>query len=250
VNWGLAHREQERQGVITRLLSRSLARAWGVLDVNDMQGTMPKFRLAVAGLVDRFSLSSATSAADYYHRQREDAGIRGRYLPAPAPAPSLDEIGKQLDWATQDLTAPLVAVQEALASAEKAVAGVSQKLVVDRGRDTITNAVNDDRHAYGWSRVAQPDACYFCAILATRGPVYKSREVFAASNAKFHGVGEIKVHNNCHCIPVPLFSEHYEAPDYVQEWLRIYYQAKRGARRGQSDLNAFRAALNARRQPS
>jgi hypothetical protein len=52
----------------------------------------------------------------------------------------------------------------------------------------------------GWQRVAEPDACRFCRMLATRGPVYRTAET-ASMTAR-----GVRYHRNCRCRIVPVTS--------------------------------------------
>lgn len=53
------------------------------------------------------------------------------------------------------------------------VSGAVSKQVSDTGRYTIIQAVDSDKEALGWCRVTGGDPCAWCAMLASRGPVYK-----------------------------------------------------------------------------
>jgi hypothetical protein len=82
---------------------------------------------------------------------------------------------------------------------EKAIsraAGSATRLITTAGRDQLVNFVQEDPVARGWVRSTKAGCCYFCAMLASRGPVYKESS-FEESNSKFKGVGDQKVHDNC-----------------------------------------------------
>lgn len=71
--------------------------------------------------------------------------------------------------------------------------GSAQRLVLNGGRDTITNVSTQDKAAEGWERVIEPGACSFCAMLAGRGGVYKESTV------------DFRAHDHCHCVARPVF---------------------------------------------
>lgn len=242
--------QQARQQALTGLLAASLLSAWATVDVTDLAGTLPKFKLTVAGLVRKYGQSSAVLAARFYQQERAAAGVPGRHNPALADPAGLEQVQKSVGWATKGLWAVPKAPQDAVAAlpapvsvdvptlvsnAQTLVKGVTQKMVVDTGRNTLIAAIEADRKARGWAREARPDGCYFCAMLSTRGVVYKTEQTAG-----------FEPHNNCHCIPVPLFADHYEPPAHVRQWEQIYRDSTRG-KSNAAARNAFRVALEAHR---
>jgi hypothetical protein len=152
--------------------------------------------------------------------------------------------------ATEAVAAPVVPDPAPVVEAAKVLAqGAAQKMVVDTGRNTLIDAIEKDKECRGWARQARPDGCSFCAMLSTRGMVYKEHS-FDASNARFTGGDStIKVHDHCHCVPVPVFADHYEPPAYVREWQQIYKDSTRGKSNAEA-RNAFRVALDKHRSPA
>lgn len=115
-----------------------------------------------------------------------------------------------------------------LAKARSNVEGVATRLVTNVGRGAIVDAVAEDRQAVGVARVAAPDACAFCRVMAIRGPVYKNeRTAGRTANAQFVGAGEFKYHNHCRCTAVPYFQgQEWDPQPQVQEWQRQYERAR------------------------
>lgn len=76
------------------------------------------------------------------------------------------------------------------------VAGITDTAVMQAGRNALEELGVGDRTVQGWMRVTGPTPCAFCAMLASRGPVYttpdKAGYLFA-------------FHKNCHCHVVPVF---------------------------------------------
>lgn len=141
------------------------------------------------------------------------------------------------------VTAPPIPAQRLVSSAEWALGasgedalarmeGTLQRAVYDGARDTTM--VNVERTGSRWARHANPDACAFCRMLATRGAVYRSAE----SATKEGGW-----HDHCRCIAVEVREgQTYEPPDYVQEWETEYLKARANAGSGdpQKILAAWR----------
>ena len=208
------------------LFARELEQAWPQLDPYSLKQSLPRFTAIVAQLVHKYGAGSSTLAARFYQSQRQAAGLAGRFTVKPADPPPLTQIRSTVGWATRDLWVADPPVDQAL----KDLQGSTQTLVLDQGRDTIINATHTDRKAIGWARIPEPDACYFCAMLATRGAVYKEDTV------------GFKAHNNCRCHVEPVFT-HYEPTAQIRGWDALY----RDSTKGSSDqLNAFRRAYEGR----
>lgn len=247
--------QQAKQQALTGLLAPALASAWSVIDLNDLPATMPKYELTIAALVRKFGLGSAKIAADFYQQQRTAAHIPGRFTPKLADPAGSDEVSRSVSWATRGLWTqpndePLTpsaepeleepeSVPDHIQSAQTLVKGVTQKMVVDTGRNTLLEAIKADQKCRGWAREARPNACYFCAMLSTRGAVYKSEE-----SASF------LPHDNCHCIPVPVFADNYEPPAHVRQWQADYFQATKGTHGSKNAQVAWRRAYEGRTDPA
>jgi hypothetical protein len=128
-----------------------------------------------------------------------------------------------------------VDVPALVSNAQTLVKGVTQKMVVDTGRNTLIAAIEADKKARGWARVPRDTCCHFCAMLATRGAVYKSEQT-----------ASFQAHDGDHCLPMPLFADHYEPPAHVRQWEQIYRDSTRG-KSNAAARNAFRVALEAHR---
>ncbi|MFJ1754195.1 hypothetical protein [Kitasatospora sp. NPDC088134] len=89
--------------------------------------------------------------------------------------------------------------------------GAGGMLAQDGGRNMIHNALQDDPGAIGYYRKTDASPCYFCALMASRGAVYKSR-----STAAFGA------HPHCHCQAVPIFSRRYQLPSENDQFARMW----------------------------
>lgn len=226
-----AQHQQAVQVALTGLLAAGMANAWPLIDLNDLPGSLPRYQTAVTALTTKFGQVSATQAARYYRDARLHAGVTGRFTPRPAPPASIGEVGKSLGWATKGLWSS----QPDVATAKTLTNGVAQKLVTDTGRNTLIGAIEADKKCRGWAREARPDACSFCALMSIRGAVYRSEKT-----------ADFKAHDHCHCIPVPLFADHYEPPAHVREWQQLYADTPYG-RNAAEARNNFRVALEQQR---
>lgn len=232
---------QAAQQAIADAFLEEFPHAWALLDVSRLAATLPHLIAAIAALVHRYGTASAAVAADYYETARRLAGVAGRFTPVPAAPPGHDEVEAGVKWATRDLWS----AEPDTAAARTLAEGVADRAVLNSGRDTLTGAVTADRKARGWARVPEAGACAFCAMLATRGAVYKSRETagaVAASARWADAQGELnRFHDHCRCHVEPVFTA-YEPSAQVREWQALWDRSTHRLS-GKAARSAFRAAL-------
>lgn len=115
--------------------------------------------------------------------------------------------------------------------------GALERYVHDGGRETLQKAVQADQQAVGWQRVTGSEPCAFCALLASRGAVYKEDTV------------DFEAHDHCDCESEVVYADDEAAVrEENKRFERMYNDAVRKAeeagelRRGTSNdlLNAFR----------
>lgn len=135
--------------------------------------------------------------------------------------PDRDEkIGRALAWAAQPLVEPLdVTTAQRLAE-------VVQLETARPYRDTITTNRRRDPASVGWRRVTTGSGCKFCAMLGSRGAVYKEATARFASHA------------NCHCTAAPVF----EGQDGPEADVMQYVASKRS--RSDAERAKLRDYLN------
>ncbi|MFF4815079.1 hypothetical protein ACFY2K_10880 [Kitasatospora sp. NPDC001309] len=101
--------------------------------------------------------------------------------------------------------------REFLDSLRTGSTGAGGMLVQDGGRDMIHNALQDDPGAIGYYRKTDTSPCYFCALMAGRGAVYKSKRTAAFG-----------AHPHCHCQAVPIFARRYQLPSENSRFSRMW----------------------------
>lgn len=206
------------QAGLSAAFLRVLAALWPRWTSGDIDRSA--FRLQLYSLVTQFANASASLAADDYAQRRAAAGIRSSFTVPHAAPPSVDQFNSALNWS-------LSVVEEDPAAARKNLEGSMGRLVIQPGRETTVGAVQEDRRARAWARETRGDCCSFCAMLATRGAVYKSDQTAGReANARFVGEGEFKYHNHCHCVAVPVFGT-YEKPAHARAWTRQWHDLRR-----------------------
>lgn len=124
------------------------------------------------------------------------------------------------------------------------MAGAGVRVVLDGGRDQIRQAVELDRVALGYARVTRPDACSWCAMLASLGAWYKGEKAFTTADAKYTGDGRFKVHNSCQCTLEPIYDRRADLPPETAKFRAMWKTATKDAESG-DELKAFRRAYEA-----
>lgn len=246
-------RWRQAQLGLTTLLLRDLRGLRRLVDPARLQATVPTWIEAVTALAARYSEVAATLAADFYDGERDAAGVSGTFTVPLAGAPPGEQVDASLRWATKDLwpraeadatDAQLEPLDVRLAAAMTKADGATQKLVADRGRATLRQAVDGDPGAVAYARAAALGACSFCKLMASRGAVYANAQTAGRdANDRFTGdASVVKFHNNCHCGIVPVFrGQRFELSPQAAEWDRIYREHAQGHPGDQ--LRLFRRAL-------
>lgn len=203
---------------------------------NAFDGLGPDYRRALAALTREFQAAAISLSADYYTELRETAQVPGTYRPPVIDPWSDGQLSAYLDAATKGLLDE-VEQEQALST--------SQRLTLDSGHDEIFAAMDADPKRPRWARVARPDACSFCLMLAARGAVYRSKDSAGFQpHTMFEGRG-----GDCRCGVEVSFTS-YEPAAHVRAAQSLYSEATADLPRGADRANAFRRALYAERKTS
>lgn len=212
----LADVEQHRSAVddVITLAIAELATEWDALPDTPTALVGPLADL-MAELYGDFSQMTATLAADWYDDLRIVADAPGRFTAALAPEISGGQIRSSASWAS---SAAWVDLDKALRDSAASL----ERMLADRDRSTVDVNVGADPAAPRYGRHASANACAFCALNATRGPVFRSED---AAGKKYH--------DHCACIAVPSWThaDYTEAP-YVSDWRQAYFDAADDLGRG------------------
>lgn len=174
--------------------SDRVARAlWSRLDVADLDRSTPAWLGANVAAARRFFNDSVATARDYVEEYR--AAEIGA-TPGPIVEPEFDTADMRQ---TLLLAGPVrvkllvkhgASPDSAQAGAAKKFSGIMRRQVLSGGRQLVDLTTRDDSKAIGWRRVTDGNPCSFCAMLASRGPVYGSQqraEGIAGSGLRYHG---------------------------------------------------------------
>lgn len=131
--------------------------------------------------------------------------------------------------------------KEAYEAAATRQAGIIQKDTMNAGRAPVLLSLEKDQRALGYVRVSKTgDPCHFCAMLISRGAVYKSEKT-----ALFGEDGEL-YHDNCNCTAIPVFSkEQYADPrfDLNRELNALWKKHIQGRYSGKDARNEWRKII-------
>ena len=220
--------------------------AWRLLDPTALDATFPAYA-RVAKLIIQANRNKSTALAQAYL----EAFRKAEGVTAPLTAARAAELAEAQAMTSLMVTGP-VTIREGLGRGLQAEAAVRRAMVasagavtrhaLNGGRETIEATVERDSRAEGLARVTDGKPCYFCAMLAGRGAVYK--DDFKSSNAKFTGSGVAKCHDHCGCSLEPVYNrDAYELPTASKRFADIYADHSHGS--GAEKLRNFRRAYEA-----
>ena len=176
------------------------------VDPGRVNATAPGTLDAVLDYVRTLHAAEAERAWTFYNDVRAASGLAR--LPADLfVRPLLNEAAVRTSL---EVTGPVTlkrhappgaTAAEATAASEKAahaLAGAAVRHVLNGGRDLVRETSARDRDAKGWHRIGDADPCEFCAMLISRGPVYKKVGKTGKSAA-------FQAHDHDACTAAPYF---------------------------------------------
>lgn len=107
--------------------------------------------------------------------------------------------------------------------------GAASSQVLTGGRQSLLRLIEADTRLEGYVRVTDGDPCYFCAMLASRGPVYRTpkRASFSA-------------HNHCACTAEPVYTSDTAWPGRSREFQQLWNRYIRGRYSGDEAIRQWR----------
>jgi hypothetical protein len=226
---------------------REFLALWPLLDKANVSETSPNWLRLSLALIQRWRGPAALTARTYYEKASQlDTGRDAPRFPSVDPVEAERVYRSLLHTGPGTLKrARLVGLDELEAGdrAMRAAADAASRHVLNAGREQIHSAVLADRRAMGWMRVTDGNPCAFCAMLASRGAVYKS-----ADSARFtdDGRGNLTLyHDNCACQAVPVFTRTPMLPEVNQRFADLWRSSTRGLSNNEARA-AFRRAVEGR----
>jgi hypothetical protein len=226
-----AHRlTQQKLGIQT---IRLLHTAFPLLDIQNLDATTGRWLEATVNLVRVQHLRSARMAGDYLTAARAlDLGVDSPLVPVLAIA-DIEQITTSLRVTGPIRARELGGAGRTLTEIRQAVFTASSRAgmrhALAGGRNTITGTTARDRKG-GWARVTSGDPCAFCAMLASRGPVYSQATV------------RFRAHDGCSCSAMAVYNRRDGWTGQARGYRDLWNDVATGAT---DPLNAFRRALKA-----
>jgi hypothetical protein len=221
-------------------LAQHVLQVWReLMNPAKIDDSWPVVRAALIPAVQQAREQSTALARSAYMEARRDAGVPDEDFTPEGPLPLLLD---RLEGAL-DVTGPVefkraIAAgknpQQAMDAAAVRMVGTTQYLALEGGRQAMQRSISADKSATGWSRVTDADPCAWCAMLASRGPVYKS-----AKTAGDPRRGGNSYHDHCACQAWPAFTLDEPFIGIAEKLYDDWLQVTRG-RGGKHAVNAFR----------
>ena len=99
----------------------------------------------------------------------------------------------------------------------QSLTGSARRLILAGARDTTRATVDGSATILGYRRVTSASPCSFCAMLASRGAVYKSERTAGAGD---------RYHDSCSCTQEPVYRrDRGESAPFAAEWQRAKAEA-------------------------
>lgn len=215
---------------LTTLAVADLEQVWESLDGAGVTDTRQALVDVLPDLTGVYASAVGLVSVGWYEDLRNAAAVRSSFTASAAPAPTAGQLEQVARWGV----APLVDGDRTGAFAR--IAGSVERAVRDVDRVTQVRNARRDPAKPRVARDTAAGACAWCAMLATRGAVYRSESTAMAAS-----------HDHCKCSPVTVFpGENYQPPDYYARYEDAYEKAVRdlgGARDPKAVLSQMRLTL-------
>ncbi|GAA3223212.1 hypothetical protein [Actinocorallia longicatena] len=230
----LTQQHRTQQLAVRAAMLRDLALLWPTWETGNIS-EFGQFISLAETLLGARQQESAGLAATYYRAFRRAAGVTG------AAEPKLAERLLSVDVSAALRATGLAGTLRALRAGQppqaaartgfSLLAGSAIRLTLSGGRATIEASVQADPKARGWARVTSGSPCDFCAMLASRGAVFKSERTAG-----------FEAHDNCACTAQPIFAG-TPLPPGNERYARLWEESTAGLS-GADARSAFRKALS------
>lgn len=150
----------------------------------------PNFQQILADAFPQIILPHANAAATVTAQWYDELQPKSKYTASPSVNLPQARLDGTLGWALYAPSARPQALAEPKGDLSQPVspdvtlsrlAGSTKRMVYDASRDTVVT--NAQQQGIRWARVAQPDACAFCRMLATK--TGSSRALYTSRGVKF-----------------------------------------------------------------
>ena len=213
----LSEQHRAAQTRLQAIVAADTAKTFPLLDANNLDKSFGQYFNGMKQIVNARRTISSSLGARYFTGIRNDADISSVFSPILAGAVNEEQLFTSLlvtgPVSMKKNMANGASAQQARNAALTGTIKANQRHVINGGRETILNSVRRDKGALGWARLTDGKPCAFCALLASRGPAYKTEQT-----------GGFKSHDGCGCTPVPVFDFAAPWPGNAEKYRAAYDQ--------------------------
>ncbi len=179
----------------------------------------------------------------------DDAARTSLWVTGPVHAEQrLDQAEEDRGRGRLDDAGFLAELDDLMQDSAATAGGAADREVLRGGRSMSEESARRDTRVIGWARVTDLDPCAFCAMLASRGAVYKSRSSAGLAGGAPVSLDDLtKYHDLCHCQIVPVYDRDGWVPSGSEAWRDLWQDATDG-RTGADARRAFARAVAHRRR--
>lgn len=226
------------QGRLRTAAVAELVALWPSLNPARLDDTFPGFLAAARALVNSKRAEASLLAGAYLRVYRTAEGAVGDFVPVLAGPVNPDALETSLrvtgPVTIKRATGNGLTLAEASQTALSQVAGTVVRQVANGSRETTFGSMKRDSASKGWARVTDGKACAFCAMLASRGPVYSTK-----------GTADFQTHDRCGCEAIVVYSGDGWT-DQSRFYRQVYDEAK-AASGGSVSASQFRQFYEGRK---
>lgn len=211
----LHRRAQLRLGAAT---IRQMRIVWRLMDPADLDASFAEWLRVSAPIISQQHQASTALAASYMSAYRASEIGLAAFTPIPA-----EPISAKALITSMTVTGPVAVkvamsrgetAERAMAIGETLSAGAAMRWALAGGRDTILESMRADREVFRWARATSGTPCAFCAMLASRGAVYRSEQTAG-----------FQAHDSCACFPEPAYSPDAPPPAGTERFHDLWEQS-------------------------
>lgn len=209
-----AHRDAQIEvGARAEVEARAL---WSRLDIDDLDVSKPYWLASTTIALNRRIAESQRIASEYLSEFRlAELGAAGAVVLA-APTETARALSLAGPTRVKRLIGAGMNSTDAFEAALTKFGGMVRRQTMMGGRLTVAATAGRDHRAVGWRRVTDGNPCAFCAMLASRGPVY--RDAAAADGIQYH--------SHCGCTAEPAYSYAWEPTADEERYMDAYGEAR------------------------
>lgn len=203
-----AHRKQ--QLAIAARAARVSKSLWSRLRVADLDASKGAWVGAQVAALELGFSESQKLAAEYVTQYRVAEGVAAGAVVAPKfPKAEMTQVMLVAGpIRVKNLIGKGASADSAHAGAFNQFSGIVRRQVLSGGRMAIDATTAADQQAIGWRRVTDGNPCTFCAMLASRGPVYQAKTAQGGVMRAARGGGEkLLYHGHCGCTAEIVYGE-------------------------------------------